>query len=141
MSTFKFSSVESPTFTVSNINGPVISTSRHVVKKVKGLYGCQEECSKIYANAISDSMSSLSNSAVHMRTIVISFSRAKVQKMIADNWFYCVTCTHAFHPSVCQGHTRKICPCCTTRLNALKTVLKKSTVQKIRDSVLLSRVE
>lgn len=140
MTTLKCSSVVAETFSISNINGPVIITSIKLTKKVKGLYGCQGECSRIYANSITI-YQDLTCSAVHMRTIVMSYSRAKIQRMIQDNWVYCVTCSHAFHPNVCQGQKRKICPCCTTRLNSLKTVLKRSTVQKIRDTVLISRVE
>lgn len=95
---------------------------------VKGQYGCQSECQKIIY-------------AVHMRQIVIVYGPAKVAQLIALNFLYCSGCSHAFHPDTCQGNKRKICPCCTVRLQLLKTVLKKSTVKKIQDTVLIHRVE
>lgn len=148
MTTLKFSSVVPENFSISNVNGPVVVTSLKIRKNVKGLHGCQGDCKRFARGLICNNnnekeytTNNLDNMAAHMRDIVMTFSRARIQKMIRDNWVYCVTCSHAFNPLICPGKVRKICPCCTTRLNSLKTVLKRSTVQKIRDTVLISRVE
>jgi hypothetical protein len=97
------------------------------MKIVKGQYGCQGECKTI-------------PHSVHMRQIVIVYGPAKVAQLIAQNFLYCSGCSHAFHPDTFQGNNRKICPCCTVRLALLKTMLKKSTVKKIQDSVIIHRM-
>lgn len=147
-------------FTVTSQSGNVICTSRKV-KEVRGAYGCQKECKTLEAAKImsfvadvsrdvSDyptpahmtaAMRSESPAAYHIQSIVCNLSRARVAQLIQNDWLYCKACSHGFHPFVCQGKIRKICPCCTTRLNLLKTALKKSTVQKIQDTVLIHRID
>jgi len=154
--------VSTDSFTVTSLDGNVISTARRV-KEVRGSYGCQGECKqlekfKIFEFKTDDSLvlQELKDfqpfdlpphpqvqgpAAYHIQSIVCNLSRAKVAQLIERDWLYCKACSHGFHPFVCQGKIRKICPCCTTRLNLLKTALKKSTVQKIRDTVLISRID
>lgn len=145
------SSVSVNSFTVSN-ESHVISTQRKM-KIVRGQYDCQGECKKLAEAKIIDFAEQFEPvytlpfdykthpAAVHMRQIVIVYGPAKVSQLIETGYLYCSACSHAFHPFVCQGDKRKICPCCTVRLQLLKTVLKKSTVKKIQDTVLIHRME
>lgn len=127
---------------VSNVSGPVISQQIRIYQRIKGFYGCQGECKERYSKVplFTNPVKNYTFIAYNIKTIVCSLDKKQIEKMIDDGWLHCSVCRYAFYPNVCPGKTRKFCPCCSSRLKMLRTVLKESTVKKIQNTILISRV-